>query len=75
MKEQKRIHSKVKSILHPRNEHRARYDFPALIEETPELQNFVNPIKFVDESINCSDAKAVECLNTPLLKKDFTIDF
>ena len=75
MKEQKRIHSKVKSILHPRNEHRARYDFPALIEELPELQNFVMPNKFGDDSINFSDAKAVKCLNTALLKKHYNIEF
>ena len=75
MKETKRVHAKVKSILHPRNEHRERYDFPALIEETPELKNFVKPNKYGDDSIDFSDAKAVKCLNTALLKKHYRIDF
>jgi 23S rRNA (adenine1618-N6)-methyltransferase len=75
MKETKRTHAKVKSILHPRNEHRERYDFPTLIEETPELQNFVKPNKYGDDSIDFSDAAAVKCLNTALLKKHYRIDF
>ena len=32
MKEKKKVHPKVKSELHPRNQHRERYDFKLLIE-------------------------------------------
>ncbi len=73
--EPKKKFPKVKSVLHPRNEHRERYDFPELIEELPELKEFVKPNKFGDDSINFSDAKAVKSLNTALLKKHYNIDF
>ena len=75
MKETKRTHSKVKSILHPRNEHRERYDFPSLIEVHPELKDFVRPNKYGDDSIDFSDAAAVKCLNTALLKNHYAIEF
>lgn len=71
----KKNHPKVKSILHPRNEHRSRYDFPALIEMHPNLKDFVKPNKYGDDSIDFSDAAAIKCLNTALLKKHYQIDF
>lgn len=73
--EPKKKFPKVKSILHPRNEHRERYDFPALIEVHPELNAFVKPNKYGDDSIQFSDAEAVKSLNTALLKKHYNIDF
>ena len=75
MKEKKRSHPKVKSILHPRNEHRERYDFAALVEALPALNAFVKPNKYGDYSVDFSDAKAVKSLNTALLKKHYNIDF
>ncbi len=57
-----------KEILHPRNLHRERYDFEALIRNTPELRKYVKLNKYDVESIDFSDPKAVVMLNQALLK-------
>ena len=65
--------SKLKSIpdakdeLHPRNKHRARYDFTELIRSCPELANFVNLNQFQDQSVDFTDPLAVKTLNRALL--------
>lgn len=56
-----------KQILHPRNQHRSRYDFPQLIESCPQLQSFVFVNPYGDESVDFSNAEAVKMLNTALL--------
>lgn len=60
-----------KTSLHPRNQHRSRYDFDLLIENCPELKPFV----FINEhhpdtsgeSIDFSNPQAVKTLNKALL--------
>lgn len=60
-----------KTSLHPRNQHRLRYDFDLLIENCPELKPFV----FINEhhpdtsgeSIDFSNPQAVKTLNKALL--------
>ena len=74
MAAQKKIHPEVKSRLHPRSKHRNRYDFEKLIEGFPELEPFVKPNKFGDESIDFSDPKAVVTLNKALLKHHYGIE-
>nr|WP_262488376.1 RlmF-related methyltransferase [Iodobacter fluviatilis] len=37
----------IKNNLHPRNPHRGRYDFPALIISCPDLAPFVAPMPMV----------------------------
>lgn len=63
-----------KSELHPRNLHRQRYDFPALIASCPELAPFVSPNKYGDLSVNFSDPAAVKMLNKALLKHFYRIE-
>lgn len=65
---------KEKARLHPRNKHRERYDFKALIGSCPELAAFVQLNIHNDESINFSDPKAVKMLNKALLKHHYDID-
>jgi 23S rRNA (adenine1618-N6)-methyltransferase len=64
-----------KDQLHPRNPHRARYDFPELIKTSPDLRAFVQPNKFGDESIDFADPAAVKALNRALLKHFYGISF
>lgn len=56
-----------KQILHPRNLHRSRYDFPQLTESCPELKAFVFVNPYGDESIDFANPVAVKTLNKALL--------
>lgn len=62
-----------KSILHPRNKHRQRYDFDALIKTSPALAQFVVINRYGDCSIDFADPKAVIALNTALLHHFYNI--
>jgi len=62
-----------KQILHPRNLHRSRYDFPQLTESCPELKPFVFINPYGDESIDFSNPQAVKILNKALLKHFYGI--
>ena len=70
----KREHPKEKSRLHPRNKHRERYDFKALIAACPELGEFVKENVYGDESIDFFDPNAVKMLNKSLLKHHYAIN-
>ena len=56
-----------KTSLHPRNPHRSRYDFPALIASCPELAPFVTINPYGDESVDFANPAAVKMLNRALL--------
>ena len=71
----KKKHPKVKSKLHPRNKHRSRYDFKALVESCPELAPFVSLNKYEDESIDFANPEAVKMLNKALLMHYYEIDY
>lgn len=62
-----------KNILHPRNKHRFRYDFPELIKSLPDLYPFVAINAHGDESIDFSNPVAVKILNKALLKHFYGI--
>jgi 23S rRNA (adenine1618-N6)-methyltransferase len=70
----KREHPKEKPGLHPRNKHRERYNFKALISSSPSLAPFVRLNNFNDESIDFSNADAVMQLNKALLKQYYGIN-
>jgi 23S rRNA (adenine1618-N6)-methyltransferase len=74
MKEEKRIHPKIKSKLHPRSQHRERYDFDKLTLAFPPLKEFVRPNKYDDISVDFSDPLAVTTLNQALLKYHYGIE-
>ena len=63
----KKQHPKVKSILHPRNKHRERYDFKTLSKTCPELKQFVKLNEYGDESIDFFNPEAIKMLNKALL--------
>lgn len=65
--------SEEKTILHPRNKHRSRYDFPELIKTLPDLYPFVSINSHGGESIDFADPLAVKMLNKALLKHFYGI--
>ena len=75
MPERPKQDQEEKTSLHPRNLHRLRYDFPKLIENCPELAEFVLLNDFQNQSIDFKDPHAVKTLNTALLKQFYHISF
>lgn len=69
----KQSRSEGKDKLHPRNIHRARYDFPALTVSCPELKPFVFVNEHGVETIHFADAEAVKALNKALLQHYYGI--
>lgn len=75
MSEKSKPSQEEKEIMHPRNPHRFRYDFPKLILSSPELADFVSVNNFQDQSIDFKDPAAVKALNKALLKQFYGISF
>ena len=71
---EKKEHPQLKNKLHPRNRHRERYDFKALIETCPDLTPFVTKNDYQDLSIDFFNPQAVIMLNKALLKHFYHID-
>lgn len=67
-------HPKTKTIMHPRNKHRERYNFKMLIDALPELAAFVQTNTYNDESIDFFNPDAVKMLNRALLKHYYHIE-
>lgn len=65
--------SSEKSNLHPRNRHRQRYDFPALIKKSPKLEKYVSLNPYGELSIDFKDTEAVRILNQALLRHFYNI--
>jgi len=63
----------TKGELHPRNPHRAPYDFPRLIASCPELKSFVVPHPLAGDTIDFADPTAVKTLNRALLKHHYGV--
>ena len=72
--EKKKVFPQEKSGLHPRNRHRSRYDFPALIANNPDLAPFVTENKWGDLSVDFANAQAVKALNRALLHDCYQIE-
>ena len=62
-----------KFALHPRNKHRQRYDFDALIKTTPTLAQFVGINAYGDSTIDFANPQAVIALNSALLQHFYNI--
>ena len=75
MADKKRIHSKEKLELHPKNKHRKRYNFKELIACCPDLAPYVFVNAYNDESIDFFDAGAVKMLNRALLKRYYGLEY
>lgn len=63
-----------KHELHPRNKHRGAYDFPKLIEGTPELADHVFMNQFHHLTLDFADPVAVKALNKALLRHFYSIE-
>lgn len=63
----------TKSALHPRNRHRSRYDFAALIHAHAALAPYVLVNPFGDTSIDFANPQAVKALNQALLKTHYAV--
>jgi 23S rRNA (adenine1618-N6)-methyltransferase len=63
----------VKAGLHPRNRHRAGYDFDRLTQIAPELAPYGAINSYGNASINFADPAAVKALNQALLKTDYGV--
>jgi 23S rRNA (adenine1618-N6)-methyltransferase len=64
----------TKGLLHPRNLHRAPYDFSQLVERTPELGSFVVPHPGGGKTIDFADPLAVKSLNRALLRLHYGLE-
>lgn len=73
--QKKKSHSKLKLELHPRSQHRERYNFKVLIKSSPELATFVAPNTYGDDSVDFFNPDAVKALNTALLKHHYGLEF
>ncbi len=59
--------------LHPRNRHKAGYDFPILTANCPKLKPLVSKNAYGNLSIDFADPQAVKLLNAALLSHDYQI--
>jgi 23S rRNA (adenine1618-N6)-methyltransferase len=62
-----------KTMMHPQNKNRERYDLGALIIAIPELANHVKPNKYGDDSVDFANPAAVKLLNRALLSHYYGI--
>ncbi|AYC35029.1 23S rRNA (adenine(1618)-N(6))-methyltransferase RlmF [Pseudomonas cavernae] len=62
-----------KAVLHPRNRHQGRYDFPKLIKGSPELAAFVILNPYGKQSIDFANPEAVKVFNRALLEQFYGI--
>lgn len=74
MLQNKKEHPKEKLKLHPRNKNRERYDFKQLIGSSPELESFVKPNIYGDDSVDFANPEAVKALNKALLEHHYGIN-
>lgn len=63
----------TKGELHPRNRHKGRYDFPALLKVSPELGAFVITNPYGKPSIDFANPAAVKVFNRALLRQYYGI--
>lgn len=63
------------SLLHPNNPHQGRYDLSLLCQTYPALKPFIQISPAGLETINFSQAAAVQTLNAALLASYYQIDF
>ncbi len=75
MTSEKKEQPTEKTILHPRNKHRERYDFESLIGCCPELGKYVKMNDFGNKSVDFANPKAVKWLNKALLLKYYALTY
>jgi len=75
MLKKKKIHPLEKTILHPRNKHRGRYDFDKLKKTCHGLIPYVKINEFGDESVDFFNPEAVKMLNKSLLMHFYHLEY
>ncbi len=65
--------AEAKAVLHPRNRHTGRYDFPTLIAGCPELAEHVIVNPYGKQSIDFANPDAVRVFNRALLRQFYGI--
>ena len=65
----------TKTVLHPRNLHRDRYDLQQLCKDNPPLSAFLTTNPKGDLTLDFSEPQAVLLLNQALLKHFYHVDF
>lgn len=73
MRQKKKEQPNEKPKLHPRNKNRERYNFKELIAACPQLEPFVKPNSYNNESIDFADPRAVITLNKAILHHHYGI--
>lgn len=63
-----------KNLLHPRNRHRGRYNFPELMAGSRELASYVSENQYGDLSVDFSNPDAVKALNRALLNHYYKVE-
>ena len=61
------------SLRHPRNLHQGRYDLTALCNSSPDLKRYIQTKANGEQTIDFSDAAAVQCLNRALLSHFYQV--
>lgn len=69
----KREHPVEKTRLHPRNQHRERYDFKLLMAKCADLKPLVVTNKYGDDTVDFSNPEAVRVLNKALLMQYYNV--
>lgn len=65
----------MKTMLHPRNQHREGYDFARMVAQVPELEPFTTLNPAGQTTIDFQNVQAVRMLNRALLKTYYNIGF
>jgi len=73
MSKKTKVQPKEKARIHPRNQHKERYDFSLLIQACPELESLIKLNINGDESIDFANPLAVKLLNKALLKQYYDV--
>ena len=69
----KKTQETPKTGLHPKNPHRFRYDFDALLQANPDLKGFISVNEHHTQTIDFANPDAVKALNKALLISNYDI--
>ena len=75
MSKEKKKKPQTKTKMHSNNRHRERYDLPLLVKSHPDLEQYVRPNKYGDDSIDFANPAAVKSLNTALLMHYYDLKY
>ena len=59
--------------LHPRNCHQGRYNFPSLVQQSPQLKRYLRSTPDGESTIDFADPEAVRALNAALMRSYYGV--